>query len=248
MTERQRGPGDIPTRERAKDIGTAMASSVVQKLAGKQAGEQKGARYSVGPAEVEALINDWPAGPTNAARQMMEQYGPPNEATPVRLIWYWNGPWKRTEVMRDEIVHNFPAPHTDYITNWINYHVPVERFSELARYDGSCLLDRTAGEAGARCDTEAANTITLNLMHEIVIGKRAVDEAREVYAREMSAYTLGRPAPYAERLLFDPPASGTMDPDKGMMAGAMAGQLVNKVLDKVVGEPPQGRDPDRSSQ
>lgn len=98
---------------------------------------------------------------------MLKQYGPRNEGTPVRLIWYNNGPWKRTEVTSDEITHNFPAPHTKFITNWIDYHVPVERFSDLARYDGSCLMDRTAGEAGARCDSEGANMITLNLMHEI---------------------------------------------------------------------------------
>ena len=43
---------------------------------------------------------------------------------------------------------------------------------DLTRYDGSCLIDRTAAEAGARCDSEAANFITLNFMHEIVTGKR----------------------------------------------------------------------------
>lgn len=139
--------------------------------------------------------------------------------------------------MRDEIAHNFPASHTDYITNWIDYYVPVERFSDLARYDGSCLLDRTAGEAGARCDSEAANMVTLNLMHEIVTGKRTVDEAREKYADQMSAYMMGRAAPYAERLLFDPPAGGTVDLDQAMIAGKMANQMAQKAKDMVAGEP-----------
>jgi hypothetical protein len=242
MDERQKRPGDIPTAERMKHIGTAAASSILHKLSGTEERDQKGAAYILDQAEVEALIEEWPSAPANAARQMLEQYGPPNEGTPVRLIWYYNGPWKRTELIRDQIGHNFPAPHTDFITNWIDYHVPIERFADLARYDGSCLLDRTAGEAGARCDTEAANTITLNLMHEIVIGKRSVDEAREKYAEQMSAYALGRPAPYAERLLFDPPNGGTMDPDEGMMAGAMAGQMVGKVADMMAGEPEPGRD------
>ena len=168
---------------------------------------------------------------------MMEQYGPPNEGTPVRLVWYGNGPWKRTEVTRDEIAHNFPAPHSDYITCWIDYQVPTELYDEIARFDGSCLLDRTAGEAGARCDTEAANMITLNLMHEIVTGKRTVDEARRVYAENMYAYGLGRPAPYAERLLFKPPKGGTMDPDEGIIAGPMADQMAQKAMDMVAGEP-----------
>lgn len=69
-------------------------------------------------------------------------------------------------------------------------------------------MDRTAGEAGTRCDSEAANVITLNLMHEIV-GQRSVDEAQQVYAETMAAYTMGRPTPYAERLLFAVPQGGT---------------------------------------
>ena len=60
--------------------------------------------------------------------------------------------------------------------------VRVEMSDAIGRYDGSCLVDRTAGGAAARCDSEAANMITLNLMHEIVTGKLGVDEAGTVYA------------------------------------------------------------------
>ncbi len=77
--------------------------------------------------------------------------------------------------------------------------------------------------------------ITLNLMHEIVTGKRSVEEAREVYAENMAGYTMGRPAPYAERLLFAVPHGGTEDPDESMMAGAMARQAVGKVKDLLTG-------------
>jgi hypothetical protein len=66
----------------------------------------------------------------------------------------------------------------------------VERVSDIARYDGSCLVDRTAGEAGARCDGEGANMVTLNLMHEIIIGQRTVDEAREKYAEQIFSSSL----------------------------------------------------------
>ena len=237
MEETQKGPGSIPTGKRMKHIGSAMVSSIGHKLSGSEGRDQKGAAYVLDQAEVEALIEDWPAAPRESVQQMLKQYGPPNEGTPVMLTWYGNGPWKRTEITADEIAHNFPAPHTDFITNWIDYDVPVERFSDLARYDGSCLLDRTAGEAGARCDSEAANMITLNLMHEIVIGKRTVDEARAEYAEQMSAYMLGRTAPYAERLLFDPPHGGTVDLDESMISGAMTDQMGKKVGDMLSGEP-----------
>jgi hypothetical protein len=190
MAEGQKGPGDVPTGQRMKHVGAEMAKSLGHQLLGKEEREQKGAAYTLDEQEITALIEEWPKGQRDTARRIMERYGAPNEGSPVRLTWYGKGPWKRIEITRDQIAHNFPAPHTDYITCWIDYHVPVERFSDLARYDGSCLLDRTAGEAGARCDSEAANFVMLNLMHEIVTRKRTVDDARQKYAEQM-----GRPAP-----------------------------------------------------
>ncbi len=232
--DQRRDPGDIPTSERMRDVGTAMASKMVNTIMGKDGREQSGAEERLTEADVDALTCDWPKAPRNIIQQMLRQYGPPNEGTRYRLIWYYNGPWKRTEVTRDEIAHNFPAPHTDYITNWIDYQVPVDLATELTRYDGSCLIDRTAGEAGARCDSEAANFITLNFMHEIATGQKTVEEAREAYASQMSAYLLGRPAPYAERLLFDPPNGGTVDPDEAVLAPQME-QVKEKAKDMFFG-------------
>lgn len=235
MDERRQGPGDIPTSERMRDIGSAMASSMVQKVTGDQERDQSGAEDRLTKADVEALTSDWPKAPRLAVEQMLKQYGPPNEGTRHRLIWYYNGPWKRTEVMRDEIGHNFPTAHTDFVTNWIDYRVPVELADDLTRYDGSCLIDRTAGEVGARCDSEAANMVTLNFMHEIATGKKTVEEARHAYAEQVSAYLMGRPAPYAERLLFDPPKGGTMDPDEGLIAPHMLNQMKEKSRDLFFG-------------
>jgi hypothetical protein len=37
---------------------------------------------------------------------------------------------------------------------------------------------------------EAANFIALNLMHEMITGKRTLDEAREEYGKAMSAHLM----------------------------------------------------------
>lgn len=235
MDEARNDPGDIPTTQRMRDIGTSMMTNVGQTLGGQPEGDQSGADYLLDEAQVAEHTRDWPKAPLNVLEEMVGQYGPPNEGTPARLIWHNNGPWKRTELTRKQINHNFPAPHTDYLTNWIDYPVPVELASELTRYDGSCLIDRTAGEAGARCDSEAANFITLNFMHEIVTGQKTVDQAREAYAAQMSAYMIGRPAPYAERLLFEPPTGETMDPDRAVLEPQME-QIKEKAKDIFFGE------------
>ena len=156
-----------------------------------------------------------------------------SEAIPSRLIWYDNGPWKRTVVYRHEIPHNFPQPHTDVVEQFIDYHVPPERLSELAKFDGSLIVERTAGEVSARCDMEAANFLALNLMHEIVTGKLTAEEARKSLSETMSAYVMNRPAPYAEAFQFELPQGETADTDKTTIAGAMVRQGVEKAKDIV---------------
>jgi hypothetical protein len=239
--QEERGPGDLPVSERLATLTTAVADAAKHKVQGEHETEH-GAHLAVPLGRAEAIIATWPDAPQKGARQMLDQYGPPNEATPTKLMWYRKGPWKRILVTSDVLIHNFPAPHSDYLTQWIDYHVPVDKFDEIGRYDGSCLVDRTAGEAAARCDSEAANMITLNLMHEIVLGKRTVEEARQVYAENMAGYTMGRPAPYAERLLFPLMNGGTQDPDEGMGMMPILNQAAGKVKDTVTGKPNEPTD------
>ena len=136
------------------------------------------------------------------------------------------------------VLHNFPAPHSDYLTQYIDYRVPIGMFDAIGAFDGSCLVDRTAGEAAARCDSEAANILTLNLMHDLVTGRTNTEDARDArkfYEETLVAYTMGRSAPYAERFQFEVPQSGTEDPDESMIGGAMVRQTVGKVKDLLTG-------------
>ena len=70
------------------------------------------------------------------ARQMLEQYGAPNEATPTKLFWCRNGPWKRSELTSDVVLHNLPTPHSDYLTKPFNHLELLARLRALARRSG----------------------------------------------------------------------------------------------------------------
>lgn len=223
MSEREQGSGELTTGKRMVTLAGATADAIKHKGRGEHETED-GTRHTVDLATVEQLIADWPDASQRGARQILEQYGAPNEATPTKLFWYRSGPWKRIIVTRDVVTHNFPAPHSDFLTQYIDYKVPIDKFDEIARFDGSCLIDRTSGEAGARCDSEAANTITLNLMHDIVTGKTSVEEARKTFGENMVAYTLGRSAPYAEGLQFAVPDGGTEDQDERVISGETLGK------------------------
>jgi len=164
---------------------------------------------------VEQMIAGWKSKPHEVARAMLAKYGLPEEATPIRLIWHHTGPWKRTEVVNEEIPHNFPKPHMDMLLQVIDYPVPPDKFDELAAYDGSVIAERTKGELAARCDMEEANFLTLNLAHDIVTGIRSVAQARQFYAEVMQEK---RPTEYLQGLRFQVPRTAQGDPDRQLMA------------------------------
>jgi short-subunit dehydrogenase len=173
----------------------------VKELKGEGGGQPTLSR--IDNATVETVLESWGDIPQKAARRTINRYGLPNEATPSRLIWFDNGPWKRTIVYRDEVPHNFPKPHTDVLEQFVDYRVPVERVSDLARYDGSVIVERTKGEVSARCDMEEMNFLALNLMHEIATSNRTVDDARRTYAETATAFMMGKESPYTDGLQFE---------------------------------------------
>lgn len=109
-----------------------------------------------------------------------------------------------------------PAPHPDFLEQTINYRTPLDLNDDIAKFDGSVYLDRTKGEASAKCHKEAMNFLSLNLLNDIVTGKRNVEEARRFYAQTAAQFMQNIPSPYTERLLF-PRQTNTADPDQPIM-------------------------------
>jgi len=165
------------------------------------------------------VIGTWPAESREAAQLVLAKYGEPDEATPSTLTWHDVGPWKRIVAGREFFSHEFPAPHFDSVESFLSYRVPPERFSDLAAFDGSVIVERTAGEVSARCHDEEANLLALNLMHDIVTGRKSVAEARVYYAQEFLDARRKRPTPYMEQLRFEP-GHDTRDPDNRMLSDA----------------------------
>jgi hypothetical protein len=220
----------MPTHERMGSMATAKASAKRLHAEGSDASEL-GQRHAVPLDEARSIIEQWPEAPKKTAEKILDHYGPPHEATPTKLFWYRTGPWSRMELTADEVAHDFPTPHTDFFTQYVDYPVGTAKGTELITFDGSVLIDRTAGQIGARCDHEAYNTLTLNLAVELIEGRRSVDDARRLYADTAAAYALGRSAPYAEKLLFTPPTGGTADRDEAILAPSMGHQTMEKTKD-----------------
>lgn len=58
------------------------------------------------------------------------------------------------------------------------------------------------------------NFLALNVMHNIVTGKRTAEDARKHYAETATAFMMNPPAPCTEGLRFDIPHGGTADLDE----------------------------------
>jgi len=164
-----------------------------------------------------AVLENWPDESKEAAELVIDTYGRPHETTPTLLRWFDVGPWKRIEASREFHEHRFPVPHIDSVESFLDYDVPVDKVDTLARFDGSVVVDRTIGEVSARCHDEQANFLALNLAHDLVTGRRTVDEAREHYAREFLDVRRGNPTPYMDGLAFGP-SSSHGDPDARVLS------------------------------
>jgi hypothetical protein len=163
-----------------------------------------------------ATMQGWPEESREAAQLVIEKYGEPDEESASVLIWHAPGPWKRIVAYRDFDPHNFPAPHNDSVESILQHAVPPGKTGQLAEFDGSVVFNRTRGELSARCHDEEANFLALNLAHDIVEGRRTVQEARDYYAHEFLAYRKKEPTPYMERLRFR--ANGDRDADERVLS------------------------------
>jgi hypothetical protein len=160
-----------------------------------------------------SVIEDWPMTTKDAANMMISKYGQPQGVTEQMLIWHNNGPWKRTIVNRDTVLHRFPAPHPDLLEMVINYKVPTDKYDELAMYDGSVIVERTKGEMSARCDKEQLNFLAINLAHDVITGARTIEDARMFYGQQAMLFKQGGTSDYLSGFRFTVASGGTEDPD-----------------------------------
>lgn len=168
--------------------------------------------------QVEQTLANWMTKPKEVARTMIAKYGLPNTASGNVLVWHNNGPWKMTVLENVMIPHDFPVPHYDMLYQSIDFSVPESLFDDLARYDGSLIVERTRGTLGARCDSEMANFLAINLAHDIIMNDRSVSGAREFYAETAKAMMAGTTDSNQDRYLngfkFDVYASDYGDRDR----------------------------------
>ena len=189
-------------------MGLGGAALLTVGLTAQGSGSQQKMQETGTKMNAEQVIASWKTAPKEAAQRMIKKYGQPDEVTNMRLIWHDNGPWQITEIMNKEIDHNFPIPHKDAMHQAVSYRVHPEDADSILAFDGSIILNRTAGMIGAICDKEPANFLAVNLAHEVATGKRSVEDARRQYAESIAMMMKdNKMDKYVSGLLFEPPAN-----------------------------------------
>jgi hypothetical protein len=173
-------------------------------------------------------IEGWPEESRESASLVIKEYGEPHEVTESLLIWNGVGPFKRVIASRTFYQHDFPVPHTDSVESVIDYRVPIEKFGPLAEFDGSVVVERTAGEVSARCHDVQANSLALNLTDDIVKGSKTVEEARAYYGKEFLDYRRNKPTPYMDNLTVSAGNGATADPDHRILSQADLDEAVKE--------------------
>jgi hypothetical protein len=172
-------------------------------------------------SSVDEVIRGWPKEPRESAQRLIETYSQPDEFSDSQLIWHnTHDGWKKTVLSKEEVPHDFPAPHTDFLEQFISYKVPVQMYSKLAEYDGSVMVERTKGEMSARCGGTSMNFVAINLAVDIITGKRTVQEARTEYGKLYDAYKKGQKPPYTTAFQFEMPKGDTGDRDVAVLAAS----------------------------
>jgi hypothetical protein len=149
--------------------------------------------------------------PAGYVTHLQKFFGPPEELTDKRAIWYNKDGFKRIEILDEFILHSSPLPHYDYAYSYVDMKVPHNLSDELAASSESILIDHLKGEVGARCASLSANAVTLQYVMDVVEGN--IEPSKGEY--ETRIKTMKKMFADGERYELDwwPDVTGDTDPD-----------------------------------
>lgn len=128
---------------------TACASTEKAKQSTKQSIDQTAQAISktgITQLNLDNLTASWPTSSRMAFLDLTKKYRTSNEASARMVVWHNKGPWKRSIVYKNEVTHLFPKKHAAVLQQFVDYKVPVDKFDDIANYDGSVIVERTKGE------------------------------------------------------------------------------------------------------
>ncbi len=159
--------------------------------------------------DAQTVINAWPDATKTAAQSLISKYGQPDTVTEKKLAWHDKDQWAMVAVYRDQVQSTTPSPHKAFISNGVELKVPEAKVAELQRFDRGLVIDQLDGFVVSNGPSEAANTLTLNLVNDIITGKKSVASAKTFYRDTMMKSVAGKSSSYMDSLQFTPKSSSS---------------------------------------
>lgn len=198
-------------------VVTAACSSKKEKKKEAATTAQTSFSTPVTQEGLDKMTETWPESSKAAIKSLTSKYGLPNAVTEEMVVWTNTGSFKKSIIYKEEVNHSFPLQHMDVLQQTVDYRVPLDKVSEVAKFDGSVLVDRVKGEVSARNDKEEMNILALNLTDKIVRGEMTVEQARREFAKNAEAFVAGTSGPMLTSLNFKAQGN-TTDPDTMMQS------------------------------
>lgn len=152
--------------------------------------------------DVQRAITGWGAEPQALARALIQKYGRPDLVSSEHLVWKDRGQWYLTVLQNDQVLHNWPVPHQDFLYQVIRYPIDPKYYGDITSFDGSVILDRTLGFVGSMCGDEGMNFLAVNLAHDIAAGDLSVREAQAMFVEAYNQYKAGGAPAYTQGIHF----------------------------------------------
>ena len=148
---------------------------------------------SLSGKSLDSILFVWPEDSRRLARLMIAEYGPPDGATDDKLVWFDNGPWKKTVVR---------GRGKGRLEQSVAYRVASDGSGALAGFEGEVAADAKAGLLTARSGDESVNFLDLNLADDVLQGRRAPKDASARRREVLRLREAGRCEPYLTGLAF----------------------------------------------
>ncbi len=89
--------------------------------------------------------------------------------------------WDRVELHDEQIPHDDPAPHTDFLYYWYKLHVPKDLQEDVRKLSDSITYDPLKHMLRVRCHGDGPNLATAVLAKRIATKEMTFKEAKESY-------------------------------------------------------------------
>jgi len=191
---------------------TVGATGLLTFLLLTSVGDKRGGRVSQAWGQIsdvpslvttpQNVIQAWPEMPKKVAGVIVEKYGQPNHFNNESLVWYGNGPWKRTVVYRDGWLDQASIRHAEVLQQVITYSVPNDKVKDLSRYDERLVIDGPRQELSFVSDSEKTNFLAINMADEVVSLWKTVEQARAFAAKTARLSEAGKKSVYTDGFRF----------------------------------------------